>query len=112
MVSVASNIVPRAISALTRAALEGDFLFARTVHHEVLELCGALFVETNPVPVKAAAELLGMFGSDVRLPLAPLMPDSRERLFRALMACPHTANRVEIGEETAWTIEGRIEAAA
>jgi 4-hydroxy-tetrahydrodipicolinate synthase len=112
VVSVASNIIPRAISALTSAALEEDFLFARTIHHEVLELCGALFVETNPVPVKAAAELLGMFGSDVRLPLAPLMPESRERLFRALLACPHTANRVVIGEETAWTIETPVEAAA
>jgi 4-hydroxy-tetrahydrodipicolinate synthase len=112
VVSVASNIIPEAISGLTAAALAGDFLRARAIHHEVLELCGAMFVETNPVPVKAAAELLGMTTSEVRLPLVPLQPDSRERLFRALLACPYTAHRLEIGEETAWSIEPPRQAAA
>ncbi len=114
VVSVASNIIPVAISAITTAALAGDFLRARTIHHEVLELCGAMFVETNPVPVKAAAELLGVTTSEVRLPLVPLMPESRERLFRALLACPHTSGRLLIGEETAWTTgeAERVEVAA
>ena len=115
VVSVASNIAPQAISALTTAALAGDFLRARTIHHEVLDLCSALFCETNPVPVKAAAELLGMTGSEVRLPLVPLQPESRERVFAALLACPHTAHRLVIGEETGWPVvqeATRIEVAA
>lgn len=115
VVSVVSNIAPRAISDLTRAALDGDYLRARTIHHEILELCGAMFCETNPVPVKAAAELLGMTTSEVRLPLTPLLPESRERVFRTLLACPYTANRIVIGEETGWpTIAEptRIEVAA
>ncbi|MBA3276114.1 MAG: 4-hydroxy-tetrahydrodipicolinate synthase [Chloroflexia bacterium] len=102
IVSVVGNIVPRAVSDLTTAALAGDYGRARTIHHEILDLCDAMFVETNPVPVKAAAELLGMSTSDVRLPLTSLLPESRERVFRALLACPYTANRLVIGEETGW----------
>lgn len=102
VVSVVSNIAPRAMSSLTTAALAGDYGRARTIHHAILDLCGAMFVETNPVPVKAAAELLGMTASEVRLPLTPLLPESRERVFQALLACPYTANRVLTGEEAAW----------
>jgi 4-hydroxy-tetrahydrodipicolinate synthase len=112
VVSVASNIIPAAISSLTTAALAGDFLRARTIHHEVLELCGAMFVETNPVPVKAAAELLGLATAEVRLPMVPLQPESRERLFRAMLDCPHTSQRMVIGEETAWTVTHPVEVAA
>jgi 4-hydroxy-tetrahydrodipicolinate synthase len=102
VVSVVSNIAPRAMSSLTTAALVGDYGRARTIHHAILDLCGAIFVETNPVPVKAAAELLGMTASEVRLPLTPLLPESRERVFQALLACSYTANRVLTGEEAAW----------
>ncbi|MDQ3656677.1 MAG: 4-hydroxy-tetrahydrodipicolinate synthase [Chloroflexota bacterium] len=102
VVSVVSNIAPRAMSDLTIAALAGDYGRARTIHHAILDLCGAMFVETNPVPVKAAAELLGMTASEVRLPLTPLLPESRERVFQALLACPYTQNRLVIGEETGW----------
>ena len=115
VVSVASNIVPRAVSDLTASALAGDYARARTIHHAILDLCGAMFVETNPGPVKAAAELLGMTTSEVRLPLTSLLPESRERVFQALLSCPYTANRVLTGEETVWpeiAVEGRGEVAA
>lgn len=113
VVSVASNIIPRAMSSLTTAALAGDFLLARTLHHEVLELCGALFVETNPVPVKAAAEVLGITTAEVRLPMVPLMPESRERLLRAMAACVHITG--VMGAEFALdmtTFETTVEVAA
>ncbi|MGC4193138.1 MAG: 4-hydroxy-tetrahydrodipicolinate synthase [Thermomicrobiales bacterium] len=100
VISVVSNIVPGAVSALTRAALRGDFLAARTLHLELFDLCNAMFVETNPVPVKAAAELLGLTTSEVRLPLVGLAPESRTRVFQALMACRFTAQRVVFGEES------------
>ena len=97
---MASNIIPAAMSGLTTAALAGDFLRARTIHHEVLELCGAMFVETNPVPVKAAAALLGITGAEVRLPMVPLQADSREQLVQALHHCGWTASRM-LGAVTA-----------
>ena len=101
VISVVSNIVPEAMSRLTTAALAGDFTLARTIHHELLDLCRAMFVETNPVPVKAAAELLGIATSDVRLPLAPLAAASRMRVFESLLACRYTGGRIFHGEESA-----------
>ncbi len=114
VISVVSNIVPRAMSDLTAAALAGDYARARAIHYELLDLCGAMFVETNPVPVKAAAELLGLTTADVRLPLTNLLPDSRQRVFAALLACPHTADPLVPGEEAARhrTANTRIEVAA
>ncbi|MGN6485842.1 MAG: 4-hydroxy-tetrahydrodipicolinate synthase [Thermomicrobiales bacterium] len=100
VVSVVSNIVPGAVSALTRAALRGDFLAARTLHLELFDLCNAMFVETNPVPVKAAAELLGLTTAEVRLPLVGLAPESQAHVFQALMACRFTAQRIVFGEES------------
>jgi len=102
VISVVSNIVPRAPVALTTAVLRGDYDRARTIHLDLLDLCNAMFVETNPVPVKTAGEMLGMTTSEIRLPLVSLLPESRERVFRALLACPYTANQVVIGEETGW----------
>jgi 4-hydroxy-tetrahydrodipicolinate synthase len=102
VVSVASNIVPGAVAALTATALDGRYLEARTLHFELLSLFRTLFVETNPVPVKAAAELLGMCGSDVRLPLVGLQETSRTQLFQCLMHCRFTAERILLGEEAAW----------
>jgi 4-hydroxy-tetrahydrodipicolinate synthase len=115
VISVVSNVVPRAMSDLTTAALAGDYARARAIHHDLLDLCGAMFVETNPVPVKAAAELLGLTTAEVRLPLTNLLPDSRQRVLAALRACPHTADRVVItGEEAVAhrTADTRVEVAA
>lgn len=112
VISVVGNIVPRAMRDLTAAALAGDFTNARAIHHELLDLCAAMFVETNPVPVKAAAELLGLATSEVRLPLVPLEASSRQRVFEALLACPHTADRVIHGEEAAWLRHAAIGVAA
>lgn len=94
--------MPQAPVALTTAVLCGDYDRARTIHLDLLELCNAMFVETNPVPVKTAGEMLGMTTSEIRLPLVSLLPESRERVFRALLACPYTANQVVMGEEMGW----------
>jgi len=99
VISVVSNIVPRAMRDLTAAALAGDYARARALHHELLDLCGAMFVETNPVPVKAAAELLGLSTAEVRLPLTNLLPESRQHVLAALLACPHTADRLASAAE-------------
>ncbi len=109
VISVLSNIAPVAMSALTTAALAGDFLRARTIHHEILELCGAMFVETNPVPVKTAAFLLGLTTAEVRLPMVPLQEDSRARLVAALRGCPWTAARLA-GEATSFEVNQALAA--
>jgi 4-hydroxy-tetrahydrodipicolinate synthase len=86
VVSVVSNIVPEAVTELTAAALAGDYATARTIHHALFDLCRAMFCETNPVPVKAAAALLGICTPEVRLPLAPLSESGQRRVEAALAA--------------------------
>ncbi len=86
VISVVSNIAPEAVAALTTAALDGDFASGRETHLALLDLCRAMFVETNPVPVKTAAAILGFCTPEVRLPLAPLSATARQRVERALTA--------------------------
>ncbi len=91
VISVVSNIVPEAVAALTSACLTGDFAGGRTIHLALFDLCRAMFVETNPVPVKAAAALLGYCTADVRLPLAPLSEVAQRRVAAALAEWQETS---------------------
>ena len=86
VVSVVSNIVPEAVTSLTSACLAGNFGSGRALHLALFELCRAMFVEANPVPVKAAAALLGYCTPDVRLPLAPLSQAAQSCVEGALAA--------------------------
>jgi 4-hydroxy-tetrahydrodipicolinate synthase len=72
VISVASNVAPGAVSDMVRALLEGDWERGRELHYELLPLFRALFVETNPIPVKTAASLLGLCSDEMRLPLCPM----------------------------------------
>ncbi len=80
VISVAANLVPRRMADLVAAALRGDFARARTLHYELAPLAEALFLETNPVPAKRAAEMMGLAAGRPRLPLAPLGPENEARL--------------------------------
>src|SRR5688500_7367587 len=91
VISVVSNIAPKAVAALTSACLAGDFRSGRQVHLALFDLCRATFLETNPTPVKAAAALLGYCSPEVRLPLAPLSEAARRRVETALAAWQSTA---------------------
>jgi 4-hydroxy-tetrahydrodipicolinate synthase len=91
VISVVSNIAPEAVSALTSACLAGDFRSGRSLHLALFDLCRAMFVETNPTPVKAAAALLGYCSPEVRLPLAPLSEAAQRRVESALEAWRVTA---------------------
>ena len=64
---------------------------ARTLHLALFDLCRAMFVETNPTPVKAAAALLGYSSPEVRLPLAPLSEAAQRRVETALAEWQATA---------------------
>lgn len=70
VISVASNLVPKEVSAMTRAMLKGELLQAREIHHKLSPLFKNCFVESNPIPVKAAMALRGLCQSEVRLPLS------------------------------------------
>jgi 4-hydroxy-tetrahydrodipicolinate synthase len=72
VISVISNLVPGKVAALTRACFKGDFETAKKIHYELLPFIKAAFIETNPVPIKAAMTMAGLPAGPVRLPLGPL----------------------------------------
>ena len=69
VISVASNLIPSEIKALTQAALNGDFKKAATVHHRLFPLIKSLFLDGNPVGIKYAMKLAGLDTGELRLPL-------------------------------------------
>jgi len=80
VVSVAANVAPRLVSDLCKAANAGDFAKAKELHYKLLPLATVLFVETNPLPVKAALTKMGMIKNLLRLPLVSMTDDSAKRL--------------------------------
>ncbi|MDR3210714.1 MAG: 4-hydroxy-tetrahydrodipicolinate synthase [Planctomycetota bacterium] len=87
VVSVVANVLPGEVRAMAAAALAGDFSAARRQHYHLQPLMKALFVETNPGPVKAALGLLGKIRPTLRLPLLPPSPESLEVIRVALREC-------------------------
>jgi 4-hydroxy-tetrahydrodipicolinate synthase len=85
VISVASNQVPRKMTHLARAALEGRFEDARKLHAELFPLMKANFLETSPAPVKAALAMMGFIEEVYRLPLVPIRPETRQKLRAALI---------------------------
>ena len=86
VISVASNIAPKAVSNLCAHAAAGRNAQAAALHLKLFPLIKALFVETNPIPVKAALELMGVCRAEPRLPLTPLTAPARAALRRELKA--------------------------
>ena len=80
VISVASNLIPRQVSDLVRAALAGDFAEARRLHFHWYPLFKDLFIEPNPVPTKHVFSLLGKFSSEVRLPLCEMSAPNAAKL--------------------------------
>jgi 4-hydroxy-tetrahydrodipicolinate synthase len=87
VVSVASNIVPRDIVAMVNAFAAGKIAAAQKIHHRLYPLFKDLFIETNPVPVKAALAMLGQIAEEYRLPLVPMNPANRAQLRSTLKGC-------------------------
>ncbi|MBI5886599.1 MAG: 4-hydroxy-tetrahydrodipicolinate synthase [Deltaproteobacteria bacterium] len=84
VISVTANIVPRAVTELIRLHRDGKFEAAVGLHYKLQALNRAMFLETNPVPVKTALALLGMIEEEVRLPLVRLSEASRAKLIEIL----------------------------
>jgi 4-hydroxy-tetrahydrodipicolinate synthase len=84
VISVASNEVPREMSQMVEAAERGDFVAARTIHASLLPLMLINFVESNPIPVKAAMAAMGLLEEAYRLPMVPPRAESRTRILSVL----------------------------
>jgi len=80
VICTTSNVAPAEMVSLVRSYRAGDGDTARRCHQRLLPLFDALFAETNPIPVKAALQLIGAIGPEIRLPLTPLTAANRERL--------------------------------
>ncbi len=80
VISVAANVVPRQVSQLVHAALEGEWEKARSLHFQLYSLFEAMFLETNPIPVKTALAMMGRIREEFRLPLCGLSPGHRVEL--------------------------------
>jgi 4-hydroxy-tetrahydrodipicolinate synthase len=89
VISVAANVAPAVVSDMVNALLEGDFERGRELHYDLLPLCRALFIETNPIPVKTAASILGLCSDEMRLPMIPLAGENLDTLRRVMEETNH-----------------------
>jgi len=87
VISVASNVIPRQVSQMVSAFATGNPRAALKLHHRFYPLFKDLFIETNPVPVKAALAMMGLIQEEYRLPLVPMNPKNRQILQATLKAC-------------------------
>lgn len=86
IISVISNALPGQVTQLCNAALAGDWTAARALHHRLTPFVSAAFVESNPIPVKAALAMLGRISNVLRLPLVALAAQHESRLRAGLTA--------------------------
>jgi 4-hydroxy-tetrahydrodipicolinate synthase len=86
VISVASNLIPADVTAMTHAALAGDWDQAREIHFRLYPLFRGLFVETNPIPVKAALAMLGRIAEEYRLPMCVMGEANRAKLLASMRA--------------------------
>lgn len=86
VVSVISNAVPERFSTMVRAALEGRLEEARQAHFDLLPAMRSCFYETNPIPIKAVLESMGIMNGRLRLPLVDITDETRTRVLEAFEA--------------------------
>ena len=80
VISVFTNVIPKTGVEMINSALNGDFKRAATIQREILDFNNAMFMETNPLPVKTAMVIKGLMDENFRAPLAPMLPENRKRL--------------------------------
>ena len=85
VISVIANIVPRETVEMTHAALAGDWKLARELHLRLFPISRAVFIETNPIPVKEAMAMMGLIEPEFRLPLCRMSDPNRQRLKAVLI---------------------------
>jgi 4-hydroxy-tetrahydrodipicolinate synthase len=85
VISVTANIIPKDVKGMIEAFNSGNIKKAQELHHRMFPLVRAMFVETNPIPVKAAMAMLGMISTDIRLPMTAPEKENLEKIKKALM---------------------------
>ena len=86
VISVIANVVPRETAEMTHAALAGDWKLARELHLKLFPLSRAMFIETNPIPVKETMALMGMIEPEFRLPMCRMSEANRAAARRGARA--------------------------
>jgi 4-hydroxy-tetrahydrodipicolinate synthase len=84
VISVASNVVPKPVADMTHAALNGQWTKARALHLKYFQLFTDLFIDTNPIPIKAAMAMMGLCEEVYRLPLCEMAEPLKKRLAECL----------------------------
>ncbi len=92
VVSVVSNIAPVQVSGLVHAWMDGDCQKARDIHQQIFPLMRAMFVETNPIPVKAAASMKGLCENELRPPMVIIDEELQEHLRKIMLSCGVSVN--------------------
>ncbi len=84
VISVVANIVPRDVALLVAEFEKGNIKKAQEIHYKLLPLVKAMFVETNPIPVKTAMGIMGLCEADLRLPMCGMSQENMEKLKKAM----------------------------
>ena len=84
VISVVANIIPRDVADMCAAFGKGDIAQAQELHYKMLPLVKAIFIETNPIPVKTAMGLMGMIDPGLRLPMCEMESANKEKLVKEL----------------------------
>jgi len=87
VVSVASNVIPREVSRMVKLFSSGNGAAARAIHEKLYPFFKDLFIETNPIPVKAAMAIMHWIAEEYRLPLVPMSPKNRDTLRATMKRC-------------------------
>lgn len=85
VISVTSNVIPDDVAQMMDAFFAGDYKKTRDLHFKMWDINVAMFLETNPIPVKTALALMGMISPEMRLPLAPMSESNLKRLKETLI---------------------------
>ena len=84
VISVVANIVPAETAEMIKQYEAGNIEASREIYYRLLPLIKAMFIETNPIPVKTAMGMMGKISPELRLPLCPMLPENEKRLKKAL----------------------------
>ena len=84
VIATTSNVMPREIHDLAAAGLAGDFARAREIHYRMMPVMRALFIETNPIPLKQALAFMGRCANELRMPLCPMSAPAADKLRSAM----------------------------
>jgi 4-hydroxy-tetrahydrodipicolinate synthase len=85
-IAAVGHVIGKELHEMMQAFARGDYKAAQDIHFRTLDVVNALFIETNPVPVKTALEMMGQPSGTLRLPLVPMRPETREVLRQSLHA--------------------------